>query len=185
MPAKSTPAPRTSRLKVFRTQIGFHNWLVAAPSQKAALEAWDVRENLFAMGSAEVVTDPASVELAMKTPGVPVRVETGQDMSKVARVLRLDDHRKHPKHARSPQATPPPRKKPPPKPKADRSKLDRAEEALREFRKRAVRERSAILRERRALDLKAEALEEDLDAEEERLEEAVEDARERYEAESD
>ena len=34
---------RTGRLKVFRTSIGFHDAYVAAPSRKAALEAWGAR----------------------------------------------------------------------------------------------------------------------------------------------
>jgi hypothetical protein len=33
--------PRAAKLKVFRTPIGFHDAYVAAPSQKAALEAWE------------------------------------------------------------------------------------------------------------------------------------------------
>src|SRR6185295_9593372 len=67
-----------SRLKVYATHIGLHEWLVAAPSQKAALKAWDVRENLFATGAAKVVTDPKAVKLAMTAPGDPVaRDENG------------------------------------------------------------------------------------------------------------
>jgi hypothetical protein len=172
---------KSQRLKVFMTQIGFHNWLVAAPSQKAALASWDVKENLFAMGSARVVTDKDCIELAMRTPGIPVPVDTGHDLAKVSRVVRLDEHRRRPaSHAK---------KKPAPKPaakrhKPDRTKLDRAEDALQEFQKRAVRERAALLRARKALDLKAEDLEEELEAEQERLENALEKARDKYEAEA-
>ncbi len=75
MAAKRKPARKTGRLKVFMTQIGFHNWLVAAPSQKAALEAWDVKENLFAIGAAKVVTDEDCIKLALQTPGVPTPVD--------------------------------------------------------------------------------------------------------------
>ena len=46
-------------LKVYRTPIGFHDAYVAAPSQKAALQAWGSDANLFARGVAELVTDPA------------------------------------------------------------------------------------------------------------------------------
>src|SRR6185312_13133876 len=62
----------TRHLKVYTTRIGIHDWAVAVPSQKAALQAWDVRENLFATGAAKVVDDPVVIEQAMKTPGVPV-----------------------------------------------------------------------------------------------------------------
>src|SRR5512147_28396 len=64
----------TRRLKVYTTRIGIHDWAVAVPSQKEALKAWDIRENLFATGAAKVVDDPAVVEAALKTPGVPVAV---------------------------------------------------------------------------------------------------------------
>ena len=47
-------------LKVFRTPIGFHDAYVAAPSQKAALEAWGVRQDLFKEGQAAVADDPAA-----------------------------------------------------------------------------------------------------------------------------
>jgi hypothetical protein len=173
---------KSQRLKVYMTQIGFHNWLVAAPSQKAALAAWDVKENLFAMGSARVVTDKDCIELAMTTPGVPVPVDTGHDLAKVTRVVRLDEHRRRKPAHRAEKA--PARKPAARRRKPDRTKLDRAEDALQEFQKRAVRERAALLRARKALDLKAEELEEDLEAEQERLETALEQARERYEAEA-
>jgi hypothetical protein len=94
--------------------------------------------------------------------------------------LRLEDHRKRKASPAAPPAKPAPRKKR----KADRSKLDRAEQALDDFRKRAVRERAAIIRAQKALDLKAEALEEDLAEEQERLEQLFEEAREKYEAEA-
>lgn len=38
-------AKRNRKLKVYRTPIGFHDAYVAAPSQKAALEAWGVETN--------------------------------------------------------------------------------------------------------------------------------------------
>ena len=40
-------AKRKPKLKVYSTPIGFHDALVAAPSQKAALEAWGAGTNLF------------------------------------------------------------------------------------------------------------------------------------------
>lgn len=174
-------APRTrGRLKVFMTQIGFHNWLVAAPSQKAALAAWDVRENLFAMGSAQIVNDPECIDLAMNTPGVPVPVDAKHALAKATRVLRLDDHPARRKKAAVP-APPPAPKVDARKRKADRAKLEKAEAALADFHKRSVRERAAIIRAQKALDVKAEALEVDLAAEEEELEAALEAAREAFE----
>lgn len=186
MAASKTKAQKaSSRLKVYMTQIGFHNWLVAAPNQKAALAAWDVRENLFAIGSASVVSDPDCIALAMKTPGEPVAVDSKSALSKATKVLRLDEHRSRKQPAKSAPVHQP---KDPPKPaprkrKVDRSKLDRAEAALEAFRKKAVRERAAIIRAQKALDLKADALEVDLEIEEAKLEEALEEARDHYDAE--
>ena len=61
--------PRKSKLKVFRTPIGFHDAYVAAPSQKAALEAWGSDSNLFAAGAAELVTDAALTPGAARAAG--------------------------------------------------------------------------------------------------------------------
>lgn len=58
--------------KVYRTHIGFRDWVVAATSQKAALAAWKVSRDLFRSGDAEVTTDPAAVEAAMSEIGKPV-----------------------------------------------------------------------------------------------------------------
>ena len=44
-------------LKVFRTAAGFHDAYVAAPSRKAALEAWGADVDLFARGIAEHPAD--------------------------------------------------------------------------------------------------------------------------------
>ena len=43
-------AKRKQKLKVYCTPVGFHDAYVAAPSQKAALQAWGAKTNLFAQG---------------------------------------------------------------------------------------------------------------------------------------
>jgi hypothetical protein len=60
------------RIKVFRTRIGFHDWVVATSSQANALEAWDISRNLFATGEAEITDDPKEIELALTNIGKPV-----------------------------------------------------------------------------------------------------------------
>lgn len=65
------------KLKIFRTAIGFHDAYVAAPSQKAALEAWGSDRNLFAMGAAEAVEDGPLAEKARATPGKVIKVVRG------------------------------------------------------------------------------------------------------------
>jgi hypothetical protein len=63
----------TANLKVFRTTTGVHDAYVAAPSRKAALEAWGSETNLFALGSAEQISDPRLMKAPLATPGVVVK----------------------------------------------------------------------------------------------------------------
>jgi hypothetical protein len=65
------------QLKVYRTPIGFHDAYVAAPSQKAALEAWGADADLFARGIAEIVTDPRLMKEPLAKPGVVIRKARG------------------------------------------------------------------------------------------------------------
>lgn len=61
--------------KIYRTHIGFRDWVVAATSHKAALAAWNVSRNLFRTGEAEETTDPAAVTAAMSDIGKPVALK--------------------------------------------------------------------------------------------------------------
>ena len=72
--AQTTPKPKPRpkpkpklppRIKVFRTTIGFTDWVVATSSRQAALEAWDVSRNLFATGEADITDDPHAIALAL------------------------------------------------------------------------------------------------------------------------
>jgi hypothetical protein len=73
MAKKPKKPERARKLKVFRTPIGFHDAYVAAPSQKAALEAWGADSNIFAQGIAEQVTDPKLMEEPLSLPGEVIR----------------------------------------------------------------------------------------------------------------
>src|SRR3569623_1181065 len=66
-----------AQLKVFAAPQGFYETVVAVPSQKAALEAWGTRQNLFAEGMARVETDPAAVKAALAHPGQVLRRPAG------------------------------------------------------------------------------------------------------------
>ena len=70
---------KAKKLKVFRTPIGFHDAYVAAPSMKAALEAWGSSTNLFSQGAAELVTDPKLTKAPLARPGEVVRVARGSE----------------------------------------------------------------------------------------------------------
>lgn len=75
---------RAQKLKVYRTPIGFHDAYVAAPSQKAALEAWGTEANLFAQGLAEQITDPALSAEPLSSPGQVIRKLRGSKGEQVA-----------------------------------------------------------------------------------------------------
>ena len=113
---------KARKLKVFRTPIGFHDAYVAAPSQKAALEAWGSDTNLFAAGAAELVTDPKLAKAALERPGEVVKVLRGGGDEPTAPVRK----------ARSRKAE-----------KPSREALDKAETALGEL----DREQRAELRD--------------------------------------
>jgi hypothetical protein len=65
------------KLKTYTTSAGFFDLAVAAPSMKAALEAWGSRNNLFQHGFARVTDDPKIVAATMAHPGVVLRRPVG------------------------------------------------------------------------------------------------------------
>jgi hypothetical protein len=75
---------RKLKLKVYRTPIGFHDALVAAPNQKAALDAWGASTNLFSQGSANVVTDPKLTREPLANPGEVIKVPRGTRAEQLA-----------------------------------------------------------------------------------------------------
>ena len=120
------------KLKVFRTSTGFHDAYVAAPSRKAALEAWGSAADLFARGVAEEVTDPKLTAGPLERPGEVIKVSRG-DLS--AQLKALGPRKKG--KAANDEATPEkPRKQAKPKPPPKRDKVDAAEAALEEARQR-------------------------------------------------
>ena len=74
------------KFKVFRTHIGFDDMIVAAASQKAALEAWGAGAHLFAQGFAE---DPVLVKAALGQPGIVLRRQFGTKGDFTAQRSRL------------------------------------------------------------------------------------------------
>lgn len=186
---------RKSPLKVFRTPIGFHDAYVAAPSRKAALAAWGADKDLFASGSAELVTDPALTAEPLAAPGEVIKRSRGS----------LADHLKaspnKPKAKAKPEAATearpergrpaPPRRTRAPKPRPRRDKLDRAEAAIVAFETRAAGERAELdrreaelLERRKALNARQRREADKLDAQRERAQERYEQAMERWRAET-
>jgi hypothetical protein len=166
------------KLKVFRTPIGFHDAYVAAPSQKAALEAWGADSNLFAQGIAQQVDDPKLMEEPLANPGKVIKRVRGS----------VDEHfaalGKGEKKSKDPTPTPPLKdsgKKAKPKPKPSRDKLDAAEEALEKAEKKQRKKLREIDVEMRALERRRRELQRKQEAERDALAEKRDRARSAYE----
>ena len=67
------------KLRSFVTSLGFFEQAVAAPSMKAALEAWGSVQNLFQQGLAKETDDPAIVRATMAKPGVVLKRALGSN----------------------------------------------------------------------------------------------------------
>lgn len=65
------------KLKTYQTSIGFYDLAVAAPSMKAALEAWGAGSNLFHQGIARETDDPDVIAATMGKPGVVLKRPAG------------------------------------------------------------------------------------------------------------
>jgi hypothetical protein len=172
-------AQRKQKLKVYRTPIGFHDAFVAAPSQKAALEAWGTDTNLFAQGSAELVSDPALMKLPLENPGEVVKVLRGTQAEQLAALAKAPPPKR--KAAAEAEIVPPKAKKKRP-PVPSRSSLAAAEAQLEKLEKRQSAESDRM--EKRLKQLQEEIR--DLGRKHERArheaEEKVEKERERYNA---
>lgn len=163
------------KLKVFRTTTGFHDAYVAAPSRKAALEAWGAEADLFARGVAEQVTDKKLMAGPLERPGEVIKVSRG-DLSAQLRALG-PRKRKAKAKAEGPAK---PRKAVKPKPPPKRDKVDATEAALKQARTRHSAEAKKLETERDTIESKLAALRAKQDKEMARLERKRDEAREAY-----
>lgn len=76
-PKGEGPMPR--KLKTYQTSLGFFELAIAAPSMKAALEAWGSEANLFHQGFAKEADDPAIIAATMARPGIVLRRAVGSN----------------------------------------------------------------------------------------------------------
>jgi colicin import membrane protein len=126
------------KLKTFTTSAGFFDLAVAAPSMKAALDAWGARSNLFQHGFAKVSEDPKIVAATMAHPGVVLRRPVGSNGA-------FSEHAELPKDLPAGTAKRTPAKRPEPPAKAVDDKT--AREAARAFEKEQKRRDSERRRE--------------------------------------
>jgi colicin import membrane protein len=88
------------RLKTYRTTLGFFDLAIAAPSMKAAAEAWGSNSNVFNKGFAKETHDPAIVAATMAQPGVVLRRPVGSNAdfsehAKLPKDLPIDEVSAH------------------------------------------------------------------------------------------
>jgi hypothetical protein len=67
------------KLKTYETSLGFFDLAIAAPSMKAALEAWGADSNLFHQGAAKQSEDPDVVAATAAKPGVVLKRPVGSN----------------------------------------------------------------------------------------------------------
>jgi len=123
------------KLKVFRTNAGFYDAYIAAPSRLAALAAWGAKGDLFAREAAEEVTDPELMAEALARPGEVIQRPRGDFAAIEAKAMPLTSRSARPTAHR--------------KRKPGRAALERAEAALARFEEDAATQ-MADLQEREA-----------------------------------
>jgi hypothetical protein len=167
---------RKQRLKVYSTPIGFHDALIAAPTQKAALEAWGADTNLFSQGSAHVVTDPKLTKVPLENPGQVVKVLRGTEAEQLAALA----NQKPPKRTKAPKAEVVP-KKPKKRPrKPSRAALTRAETALDKLEKRQSEQLRKLEKQQDALEKRIRDTRRRHERERDKAQARVEDARAKF-----
>lgn len=185
-------------LKTYITNLGFFELAIAAPSMKAAVEAWGTSANVFSQGFARQTDDRRIIAATTAQPGVVLKRAVGSDDEfklNAALPTRLPTITSPEPVRRTPK--PPKLKKPAKKdPKADKAAIisfekerarreaerDREEakaEKDRATRKRAVEAAEADLAEAEAAHEKAM---EQIEREREKLERRADLAVERWEA---
>jgi hypothetical protein len=171
-------AKRKQKLKVFSTPIGFHDAYVAAPSQKAALEAWGASTNLFTQGSAHVVTDPKLTKVPLQNPGQVVKIPRGTHAEQLAALGKADLPKR--KAEPEPEIVPKKAKKRPRKP--SRAALEGAEVALDKLKARQANELDKIDAEIKSLEERRRDLQRRHERNLDKAQQRIEDERENYQA---
>jgi hypothetical protein len=158
-------------LKTFITNLGFFQLAIAAPSMKAALEAWGMSHNAFQHGFAKQTDDPKIVAASTAQPGVVLKRAVGSsgEFREHAELPKSLPNKKRPeaKAAKPRQRTP---SKTKPTKKANRADIVSFEKA-RVNRERKLAAEEARVKKERAMKQRATSV----------AGSALDAARERYE----
>jgi hypothetical protein len=134
------------KLKVYQTSQGFFDLAIAAPSMKAALEAWGANSNLFHQGFAQEIADARTVKATRAKPGVVLQRPVGthgpfREHSELPKSLELGKSSK--------------RSQPAPKQKPSARKIDgKASKAAAATYEKELKRRDAERRKQEAADAK-------------------------------
>jgi colicin import membrane protein len=109
------PTAMARKLKTYKTSLGFFDLAIAAPSMKAAAEAWGSKTEDFKRGFAKQSDDPAIVAATMAKPGVVLKRPVGSndpftEHSELPKDLPVEKPKERPAKARSKTKEPPARK---------------------------------------------------------------------------
>lgn len=174
-------------MRVYQAQFGFHDSVVAAPNQAAALAAWGTRQNLFAEGRAKISDEPDAIAAALANPEIPLRRAVG---SKEPFSLQpgLPDVPEPPRQAKPKlkvaAASPRPAKVTPraKAPAADRTRLEAARAALSAIDRDRLQQEAKLRERREALEAEARAARRDWAKTRKAAEKALEAALRAYRA---
>ncbi len=186
---RSSNMPR--KFQVFVTNLGFFELAIAAPSMKAALDAWGMNHNAFAHGFAKKTDDAAIVEAAMAHPGTVVKRAVGSkgafkpDTDMPDKLPAIAPKLASAKTKPAPKAKPRPKTKPEHKSRAvllsfQAAKEKRDRQRAREEERRAAQAQKQLVRIQQATE-KAQAALEDAAAHQEKALAAMEREQEKLE----
>jgi hypothetical protein len=178
--------PKAKQLKVFRTPAGFYDAYVAAPSQKAAIEAWGADKHVFARGGAEVITDPELTAEPLANPGVVIKRKRGSYEEQLAALGPARPRQSRTAEPVRAEAAKPAQTKPVKlKPRPNRGALDEADQQLQAFEDQAAAELAEIRSREAELARERQRLETAQASQRERLGRKLAAQRTRYEAAMD
>jgi colicin import membrane protein len=161
-------------LKTFITNLGFFELAIAAPSMKAALEAWGMSHNAFQHGFAKQTDDPKIVAASTAQPGVVLKRAVGSsgEFREHAELPKSLPNKKLPKaEAAKPRQRTPSKTKP--TKKANRADIVSFEKARVNREKKLAAEEARVKKERAMRQRATDIAESALDAAREQYEKAM------------
>jgi colicin import membrane protein len=162
------------RLKTYQTSLGFFDLAIAAPSMKAAAEAWSLKTEEFRRGFAKETHDPAIVAATVAKPGIVLRRPVGShgpfsEHAELPKDLPMGKIKEEPAKTRR-------NAKEPKDPRLD-EKAAQAERVLEAAKREHENKTKKIETDRAALDRRSQAEEARWEKQKEKLETALRRAR--------